>query len=150
MSEPACADTTASEFRPPAQIRGLGVARTFVVALASPSDAATRLVASFQLPSMPYRHEASTWARPQARRSTSAHVPSSRATRPRSDGGGNVCSKSLPTPDGCHSVTPYLIVNAGQRALEYYKQAFGASGSFGWMRRVERSDTPRSRSATRA
>ena len=67
MSGPACADTTASEFRPPAQIRGLGVARTFVVALASPSDAATRLVASFQLPSMPYRHEASTWARPQAR-----------------------------------------------------------------------------------
>jgi PhnB protein len=33
-------------------------------------------------------------------------------------------------PDGYHSVTPYLIVNAGQRALDYYKQAFGASELF--------------------
>ena len=35
-----------------------------------------------------------------------------------------------PIPDGYHNVTPYLIVNAGQRALEYYKQAFGASELF--------------------
>ena len=35
-----------------------------------------------------------------------------------------------PIPDGYHSVTPYLIVNAGQRALDYYKQAFGASELF--------------------
>ena len=33
-------------------------------------------------------------------------------------------------PDGYHSVTPYLIVNAGQRALDYYKKAFGASEVF--------------------
>ena len=35
-----------------------------------------------------------------------------------------------PIPDGYHNVTPYLIVNAGQRALDYYKQAFGASELF--------------------
>jgi PhnB protein len=31
-----------------------------------------------------------------------------------------------PIPDGYHSVTPYLIVNDGGRALDYYKKAFGA------------------------
>jgi PhnB protein len=31
-----------------------------------------------------------------------------------------------PIPDGYHSVTPYLIVQGGARALEFYKQAFGA------------------------
>ena len=31
-----------------------------------------------------------------------------------------------PIPEGYHSVTPYLIVNAGTEALEYYKKAFGA------------------------
>ena len=29
-------------------------------------------------------------------------------------------------PDGYHSVTPYLIVDDGSRALEFYKKAFGA------------------------
>jgi PhnB protein len=29
-------------------------------------------------------------------------------------------------PDGFHTVTPYLIVNDGHRALEFYRQAFGA------------------------
>lgn len=29
-------------------------------------------------------------------------------------------------PDGYHSVTPYLIVDDGPRALEFYKRAFGA------------------------
>ncbi len=32
-----------------------------------------------------------------------------------------------PIPDGYHSVTPYLIVSNGVRALEFYKQAFGAT-----------------------
>lgn len=32
-----------------------------------------------------------------------------------------------PIPDGYHSVTPYLIVNDGARALEFYQQAFGAT-----------------------
>ncbi|HEU4597822.1 MAG TPA: VOC family protein [Pyrinomonadaceae bacterium] len=29
-------------------------------------------------------------------------------------------------PDGCHSLTPYLIVNDAARAIEFYKEAFGA------------------------
>jgi PhnB protein len=32
-----------------------------------------------------------------------------------------------PIPDGYHTVTPYLIVNDGARALEFYQQAFGAT-----------------------
>lgn len=35
-----------------------------------------------------------------------------------------------PIPDGYHSVTPYLIVNDGARAIEYYKRAFGATELF--------------------
>ena len=31
-----------------------------------------------------------------------------------------------PIPDGYHAVTPYLIVNDGARALEFYQRAFGA------------------------
>jgi PhnB protein len=31
-----------------------------------------------------------------------------------------------PIPDGYHSVTPYLIVDDGAAALEFYKKAFGA------------------------
>jgi len=31
-----------------------------------------------------------------------------------------------PIPDGYHSITPYLIVDGGQQALEFYQQAFGA------------------------
>lgn len=32
-----------------------------------------------------------------------------------------------PIPDGYHSVTPYLIVKGASRAIEFYKNAFGAS-----------------------
>jgi PhnB protein len=32
-----------------------------------------------------------------------------------------------PIPDGYHTVTPYLIVNDGAAAIEFYKQAFGAT-----------------------
>ncbi len=31
-----------------------------------------------------------------------------------------------PIPDGYHSVTPFLTVRYGARAIEFYKQAFGA------------------------
>ena len=31
-----------------------------------------------------------------------------------------------PTPDGYHSVTPYLIVQGGAAAIDFYVQAFGA------------------------
>lgn len=32
-----------------------------------------------------------------------------------------------PIPAGYHSLTPYLIVDGGARAIEFYKQAFGAT-----------------------
>ena len=32
-----------------------------------------------------------------------------------------------PTPAGYHSVTPYLIVKGAARAIDFYKQAFGAT-----------------------
>ena len=35
-----------------------------------------------------------------------------------------------PIPDGYHSVTPYLIVDGAARAIEFYKQAFGAQELF--------------------
>jgi len=31
-----------------------------------------------------------------------------------------------PIPDGCHAVTPYLIVKGAAQALEFYQHAFGA------------------------
>ena len=33
-------------------------------------------------------------------------------------------------PDGYHSVTPYLIVDGGAQAIEFYKRAFGATEVF--------------------
>jgi PhnB protein len=35
-----------------------------------------------------------------------------------------------PIPDGYHSVTPYLIVKGAARAIDFYKQAFGATELF--------------------
>jgi PhnB protein len=35
-----------------------------------------------------------------------------------------------PIPDGYHTATPYLIVDGGVKALEYYKKAFGAEELF--------------------
>jgi PhnB protein len=35
-----------------------------------------------------------------------------------------------PTPDGYHTVTPYLIVRGAARAIEFYKAAFGATELF--------------------
>jgi PhnB protein len=32
-----------------------------------------------------------------------------------------------PIPDGYHAVTPYMVVNNCERALEFYKNSFGAS-----------------------
>ena len=32
-----------------------------------------------------------------------------------------------PIPDGYHSVTPYLVIRDAARALDFYKQAFGAA-----------------------
>jgi PhnB protein len=36
-------------------------------------------------------------------------------------------TKVKPIPDGYHTVTPYLIVSDASKALEFYKQAFGAT-----------------------
>jgi PhnB protein len=38
--------------------------------------------------------------------------------------------KVKPIPDGYHSVTPYLIFSDAARAIEFYKQAFGATELF--------------------
>jgi|SRR5712691_5084533 len=35
-----------------------------------------------------------------------------------------------PIPDGYHTVTPYLIIAGAARAIEFYKQAFGATELF--------------------
>jgi PhnB protein len=35
-----------------------------------------------------------------------------------------------PIPEGYHSLTPYLIVEGGAKALDYYKKAFGATELF--------------------
>ena len=35
-------------------------------------------------------------------------------------------SKVNPIPEGHHTITPHLIVKDGNRAIEFYKQAFGA------------------------
>jgi PhnB protein len=32
-----------------------------------------------------------------------------------------------PVPQGYHTVTPYLIINGAAQAIDFYKQAFGAS-----------------------
>jgi PhnB protein len=34
--------------------------------------------------------------------------------------------QAKPIPDGYHTVTPYLIVRGGAKAIDFYKQAFGA------------------------
>jgi PhnB protein len=35
--------------------------------------------------------------------------------------------KPKPVPDGYHSITPYLIIRGAARAIDFYKQAFGAT-----------------------
>jgi PhnB protein len=35
-----------------------------------------------------------------------------------------------PIPEGYHSLTPYLVLDGGAQALEYYKKAFGATELF--------------------
>lgn len=35
-----------------------------------------------------------------------------------------------PIPEGYHSLTPYLIVEGGAKALDFYKKAFGATELF--------------------
>jgi PhnB protein len=35
-----------------------------------------------------------------------------------------------PIPEGCHSVTPYLIVDDAKAAIDFYTRAFGATEKF--------------------
>ena len=39
-------------------------------------------------------------------------------------------AKVNPIPEGYHSVTPYLSVKGAAKAIDYYKQAFGATELF--------------------
>ena len=39
-------------------------------------------------------------------------------------------SSVKPIPDGYHSVTPYLIIKGAAEAIEFYKNAFGATELF--------------------
>jgi len=41
-----------------------------------------------------------------------------------------MANKAKPIPEGYHTVTPYLIVNGGAAALDFYKKAFGATELF--------------------
>lgn len=45
-----------------------------------------------------------------------------------------MASAVKPIPEGYHSVTPYLIVKGGVRAIEFYERAFGARELFRMMR----------------
>lgn len=38
--------------------------------------------------------------------------------------------KAKPIPDGYHTLTPYLIVRGADKAIEFYKKAFGATERF--------------------
>jgi len=38
-----------------------------------------------------------------------------------------MADKVKPVPDGYHTATPYLIVKGAAKAIEFYKQAFGAT-----------------------
>ena len=35
--------------------------------------------------------------------------------------------KAKPTPEGYHTATPYLIVDGAAKALDFYRQVFGAT-----------------------
>lgn len=38
-----------------------------------------------------------------------------------------MASAVKPIPEGYHAVTPYLIINGADKAIEFYKKAFGAT-----------------------
>jgi PhnB protein len=41
-----------------------------------------------------------------------------------------MASKVKPVPDGYHTATPYMIVQGGAQAIDFYKKAFGAEERF--------------------
>ena len=48
-----------------------------------------------------------------------------------------------PIPEGYHTVTPYLIISGAEKALEFYKTAFGAEELFRMPAPGGNIDTPR-------
>jgi PhnB protein len=44
--------------------------------------------------------------------------------------GGKIMGKVPHTPQGYNSITPYLIINGAEKAIEYYKQVFNATEVF--------------------
>jgi PhnB protein len=42
----------------------------------------------------------------------------------------NMAGKVSPIPEGCHSITPHLIVDDGEKAIDFYTKAFGAKELF--------------------
>jgi uncharacterized glyoxalase superfamily protein PhnB len=75
------------------------------------------------------KNAAKKTAKPKSMKGRNSKPVSSkgRATKPVS-----AASKGRPAkgpkhiPEGCHGVIPHLIVNDGNRAIEFYKRAFGA------------------------
>ena len=47
-----------------------------------------------------------------------------------------------PIPEGQHSITPYLAISNAAKAIEFYKQAFGATEMFRLEGRTAPSATP--------
>src|SRR5262245_56150988 len=45
---------------------------------------------------------------------------------PRKEGTNMAASKVKAVPDGYHNITPYLIIDGAAKALDFYKQVFGA------------------------
>lgn len=41
-------------------------------------------------------------------------------------------NKVNPVPDGFHTVTPYMVVKGAAKAIEFYKEVFGAREIFRW------------------
>lgn len=41
-----------------------------------------------------------------------------------------MANKARPVPEGFHTLTPYLVIAGASRAIDFYKQAFGAKERF--------------------
>jgi len=60
-----------------------------------------------------------------------------------------MAGKVNPIPDGYHTVTPYFTVKDAARAVEFYKQAFGAVEMMRMADPKGKISTPRSGLGTR-
>lgn len=56
------------------------------------------------------------------KKKTKAKKPAAKKARP----AARRSKRVAPVPAGCHTVTPHLVLRDTARALEFYKQAFGA------------------------